>query len=465
MLARFGFTSLLLGSTLLAAPAPARAAPPSAPRLLVSAPRVEHLPNGFTVVLVPFASPGVVAYFTLVRAGSRDEVELGKTGYAHLFEHLMFRGTAKVPASEYELRMQALGADNNAFTTNDFTLFTPTVASSALPELAALDADRFEHLSYSQAAYKDETGAVLGEYNKVASNPELPLEEALGALAFTRHTYGHTTLGLKRDVLAMPAAYDYSLSFFRRFYTPDDCTLFVVGDFDPAKVTEVVQKEYGGWTGRRAETRVTKEPEQTAPRSRAITWSGPTAPRMMEGFRIPATPASLGDAAAIAVAGALVLDEASDVYQRLVVKEQKVIELRWSPDDGLSRDPGLLSFEAKLKPETSFDEVVRAVDEALAAVARGETPAEKVDATRRHLLERQILELQTPGAVAIALASWTAMTGDPGSLQAYADALTAVTPDDVARVARTYLVPARRSVVTMTEAPAGAAHASKAVAR
>src|ERR1700728_2933669 len=112
------------------------AAPPAS--LLPHAIHVEHLDNGFTVVMVPFDSPGVVAYFTLVRAGSRDEVEPGQSGYAHLFEHLMFRGTEKMSAADYEKRMQALGADNNAFTTSDFTLFTPTIPKESLAELVPI---------------------------------------------------------------------------------------------------------------------------------------------------------------------------------------------------------------------------------------------------------------------------------------------------------------------------------------
>ena len=396
-------TPLGLTLALQLSPAPVSAAgppAPSAPTTVVPGPiKVERLDNGFTVVFVPFASPGVVAYFTLVRAGSRDEVEPGKSGYAHLFEHLMFRGTAKVSAQDYERRMQALGAENNAFTSSDFTLYIPMIASAAIAELVPLEADRFEHLAYSGAAYKDETGAVLGEYNKNAASPMLPMEEALLALAFTRHTYGHTTLGWKRDVEAMPGAYTYSRSFFRRFYTPDDCTLFVVGDFDAAKVSELIHTEYSGWTGKRAETRAAVEPEQTAPRSRALTWKNPTAPRLVVGFRVPAA-RDLRDTAAIAVAGSLVLGTSSDLYQRLVVKEQKVIDLSFDPDDALFRDPGLLSFDAKLKPSTSFDEVVGAVDDAFAQVSRGQAPAEKVDAVRRHLTNALVLRLETPDAVA-----------------------------------------------------------------
>ncbi len=453
-----------LSFALLAAPPPAAlaAAPTAAPTLLRHPLEVEHLDNGFTWVLVPFESPGVVAYFTLVRAGSRDEVEPGKSGYAHLFEHLMFRGTEKMSAKEYDEHLQALGVDNTAYTSTDCTLYEPSGPTESLPELASIEADRFAHLSYTRAAYKDETGAVLGEYNKDASDPLMPMQEALGALAFTRHTYGHTTLGWKRDVVAMPGAYDYSRSFFKRFYTPDDCTLFVVGDFDAAKVAQIVHREYSAWVGKRAVTHVADEPEQTTPRARAITWKDATSPRLLEGFRVPAAGANLTETAALAVAASLAVGESSELYQRLVVKEQKLLELRFDPDDALSRDPGLLQLYAKLKESTAFDDVIGAVGDAFARVGRGETSPAAVDAVRRHLANAQVLALQTPQSVAGGLARWAALTGDPRSLQAYATALAAVTPDEVARVARTYLVPARRNVVTLTTAPVSSTPAAPA---
>ncbi|MGH7330016.1 MAG: M16 family metallopeptidase, partial [Polyangiaceae bacterium] len=215
-----------------------------------------------------------------MRAGSRDEVEKGKSGYAHLFEHLMFRGPKKIPAEDYEKRLQAMGADNNAFTTDDFTLYIPTIPKDALPELVNVESDRFEHLDVAPAAYKDETGAVLGEFNKDFSDPYWVMDEALRQLAFTSHTYGHTTIGFKKDVEAMPNAYDYSKSFFQRFYTPDDATIFVVGDVDRDKTLALIRASYKDWQGHRAKPEIKPEPEQTSARSKALIWKNPTVPRL-----------------------------------------------------------------------------------------------------------------------------------------------------------------------------------------
>ena len=146
---------------------------------------VDTLDNGLRVVVVPMTGSPTVAFYTLVMAGSRDEVEPGRSGYAHLFEHLMFRGTQKVPAADYEKKMQSLGADNNAFTTDDFTFYVPLIPKESLADLVPIEADRFMHLDVPQAPYRDETGAVAGEYNKDFSNPWWAMDEAIREIAYT----------------------------------------------------------------------------------------------------------------------------------------------------------------------------------------------------------------------------------------------------------------------------------------
>jgi zinc protease len=424
---------------------------------------VTKLDNGLTVVTVPFNSPGIVAYYTLVEAGSRDEVEAGKSGYAHLFEHLMFRGTDKISSEDYEKKLQLLGADDNAFTTDDFTMYTTTLPKDGLGDLIAVNADRFEHLHYQADKYKDETGAVLGERNKVFSNPEAQMREDLAALAFKTHTYGHTTIGNKRDVEDMPNQYDYSIKFWKRFYTPDDCVILVVGDFDKAKTLDQIKSAYGSWQGKRAKTEVKAEPEQKAPRARAIPWHGPTEPRLNIGYRVPAANASLADTAALATLVAATFGEPSDLYQRLVVKEQKVLDLGADPDDVVHADPGLLVVDAKLAPQTSFDEVIGAVQGAIDSAARGELAPAKIEAARDHIRNGLILGTQTPGQLAVTIGWLTRVTnGDVYALDKWNEALGNVKPEDVARVAK-LLTPAHRDVITLTQGaePAKAQAAKK----
>jgi zinc protease len=411
---------------------------------------VDTLENGLTVVTVPMPGSGVVAFYTLVRAGARDEVESGRSGYAHLFEHLMFRGTKTNSAHQYEQRMQAMGADNNAFTTNDFTLYVPVIPKESLADLVPIEADRFQHLDVAENAYKDETGAVNGELNKAMANPGWFMDEALRELAFTKHTYGHTTIGYQRDVVAMPKNYAYSKTFFARFYTPDDCTLWAVGDVDHAKVLELVRANYAGWKAKRAQPKIDAEPEQKEARQKALTWKGPTTPRITLGYKIPSASENLRDVAALAVTATLVFGEPGELYQKVVVKDQKVIELGSDPDDALNKDPGLFRIDAKLKASTSFDEVTSAVQGALDAVARGEAKAADIASARTHMISALTLAMQTPGSVAERLAYLMAVTGDVRGFERYTAELRKVTAEDIARVAKAYLVPARRNVVTLS---------------
>ncbi|MDB4987403.1 MAG: Peptidase, partial [Myxococcaceae bacterium] len=249
------------------------------------APTVSRLPNGLTLVSIPWHSPGIVAYYTLVRVGARDEVEPGHSGFAHLFEHMMFRGTERFSESAYEERMQSFGADNNAYTTQDFTLYTVTAPASALSEVVDIEADRFQHLAYEERAFRTETGAVLGEYNKGAANPAQKMWEVLSELAFKQHTYGHTTIGYLADVQAMPDKFAYSRAFFRRFYTPDNTTIVVAGDVAHEQLEALVNKHYQSWTGKRDQPKIPEEPPPTASVRKDLDWDGMSAPQMLIGFR------------------------------------------------------------------------------------------------------------------------------------------------------------------------------------
>ena len=447
-------------------PLSARAQPPSLDGLLGGAPRVESLPNGLRVVLVPWASPGIVAYYSLVRVGSRDEVEAGHTGFAHFFEHMMFRGTEAHSGDEYAALLNGVGADGNAFTTSDYTCYTLVAPTAALPLVVELESDRFQHLSYAEPAFRTEAGAVRGEYQVWSSDPSQPMWEALGELAFREHTYRHTTIGYLADVEAMPGYYDYSRDFFRRFYTPDDVTVLIVGDFDADAALAVVRERYGSWRGRRARSAVPVEPEPTEGGRRDLTWTGPVSPQMYVGWRTPAfvtegrgrgaaaaRSASLRDTAALQLVYLYAFAESSPLYQRLVVNERQALDLSTGLGEQ-SRDPGLFLVMAELTEAGSFDGVLAALQAELDAIGRGEVDAARLGTARSHLFGSMVMALETPASVAGFLAGHLAVAPDLDTVRAYLTALAEVGPEDLARVARQYLTASRRFTVTMS--PGGA---------
>src|SRR3984885_9932835 len=131
----------------------------------------EDLPNGLRLITIPTDYPNIVSLFIVVGAGSRNEVETGKRGITHLFEHLMFRGTPEFSAEQYQSEIKSAGAASNAYTSDDLTAFHTTFSKEDLPRILSMEADRFQHLAYDPAAFKTETLAVLGEYNKNSANP------------------------------------------------------------------------------------------------------------------------------------------------------------------------------------------------------------------------------------------------------------------------------------------------------
>src|SRR3977135_184376 len=133
----------------------------------------EDLPNGLRLVTIPTGFPNIVSLYIVVHTGSRNEVEPGKSGYAHLFEHLMFRGTPRYPSDKYTAIIKAAGADQNAYTTDDITVYHVTFSKEDLDTMLMLEADRFQNLKYSPESFKTETLAVLGEYNKNSANPSV----------------------------------------------------------------------------------------------------------------------------------------------------------------------------------------------------------------------------------------------------------------------------------------------------
>src|ERR1041384_1087204 len=224
-----------------------RPTPPSGDDVLPFSATETTLGNGLKVIVIPTGFPNLVSIRIPVRTGSRNEVEPGKSGFAHFFEHLMFRGSQNYTTEKYNAVIKEMGADSNAFTSDDLTVYHILAGKAALPRIVEIEADRFQHLKYSEPDFEKEARAVLGEYNKGASNPLQKMFEALFDHAFTRHTYKHTTIGFLKDIENMPHEFAYSRQFFDRYYRPDNVTLVVVGDVDTEALWKLIEQHYGSW--------------------------------------------------------------------------------------------------------------------------------------------------------------------------------------------------------------------------
>jgi zinc protease len=409
--------------------------------------RTAALDNGLRLVMVKMPTPGVVNYETVVRAGSRNEVEPGRTGYAHFFEHMMFRGTAKHPQAEYGRILDMLGADGNASTGNDMTGFYMTLPASGLPQVIELEADRFMNLRYTEDQFKKEAGAVLGEFSIGREDPGTMIEETRAALAFRKHTYGHTTMGFEADVRGMPDGYDYSLAFYDHYYHPESCVILITGDFDPDDAEKRVREQYAGWLRGGPVPEVPPEPPLEAAVRKDLTWDGPTRPVIDLSFRTPAYDESTKETAALELIRDLWFGETSDLYQRLVL-DRRVAESIGANFER-TRDPGLFTVSARLRRASALDSVREEVLATIADAAKRPVGAQDLANAKRRALASLALSLETPGGVAWRLSEFISLTGDPGSFERHYANIDAVTPEDLVHASGRYLDPARTITVTI----------------
>ncbi len=438
------FAALLLGA------APAQKPPGAFPYPM----KVSTLKNGLTVVRVPFESPGLIAYYTVVRVGSRNEVEAGHTGFAHFFEHMMFRGTKRFPESTRGAQLAKLGFNENAFTSDDVTVYLLNGPSSSLPTLVDFEADRFAHLDYAEPAFQTEAQSVAGEYQKNASNPALKIEETTLGAAFTKHPYRHTTIGFFEDITQMPQRYAYSKTFFQRWYTPDNCVVVLVGDFDDAKAMALFEKHYGPWTGKAAKLEVPAEPPQTEARDAKLVWTSPTLPRLGLNWHTPAASAKTLDAATQQVLASYLAGPTSPLHRALVL-EQQLVE-RLTPTYDHHRDPSLFGIDAKLKAEVNREPVKAATLAAIAEIAAGKVDGKRLDDIKSNLRYGMVMGLETPSQVAESLAWNIGIFGTPTALDALAANITKVTAKDLTTFAKKYLVDTNRTTLAFTVEPKGA---------
>jgi len=405
------------------------------------------LDNGLRVIVIPMPSDGLVSYWTVVRTGSRDEVEKGVTGFAHFFEHMMFRGSEKFPAKVYDEIVKGLGADANAFTNDDFTAYHMSFSKDDLPRVVEIEADRFQNLKYGEAEFKTEAGAVYGEYRKGRTSPFEVLFEALQNAAFDKHTYKHTTIGFEADIQAMPQQFEYSKGFFKRFYRPENVIVVVTGDVNPANVFALVKQRYAGWAKGYQAPAIEAEPPQTAQRRIDVPFDGETLPMLTVAFKGEKFIPTDRTMVAATLVGDLAFGETSPLYKKLVLDEQRVDRI--FNDFGYKRDPGLWAVIASVKDANDVSAVEGEIWSALDELRTKPVSAQRLADVRSRTKYGFLTGLSTPNGVSESLAPIVALSGDVAAIDHAFASLDAVTPEDVQRAVELYLTPARSTVAVL----------------
>ena len=405
------------------------------------------LPNGLKVIVVPTGFPNIVAMYIPVQTGSRNEIEPGKSGFAHFFEHMMSRGTPAYPPEKYNEVVTKAGARENANTSDDRTVYHIVFAREDLPKIMEIYADRFMNLAYSEPAFKTESRAVLGEYNKNSASPVRKLLEVQRDHAYTTHTYKHTTMGFLRDIEDMPNQYAYSKEFFKRWYRPEYTTIIVAGDVKPDEVYALVDKYWSGWQRGTYKAEIPPEPPAKAPVYAHVDWPSQTLPWVTVAFHGPAFSDTRKDSAALSTLLDLEFGDTSDLYKRLVNDEQKVDQLFYFDDAKV--DPGLYTVFARVKKQ---DDVVYVRDQILKAFAQGRDrlePADRVNDAKSAARYGLVRGLDNTEAVAETLAEFVKYNRSYDTINNFYRVQASLTPNDLQAAAKTYVTNENLVITTL----------------
>ncbi len=406
------------------------------------------LDNGLKVIVVPTGMPNLVSLQIPVQTGSRNEIEAGKTGFAHFFEHMMFRGTEAYPPAAYEAIMTKAGARQNAYTTDDYTNYHVTFAKDDLEKILEVEADRFQRLKYTEEQFRTEALAVLGEYNKNSSNPIRKMFEVIRDRVYTTHTYKHTTMGFIEDIEAMPDQMEYAQVFFDRWYRPEYTTVIVAGDVDVDEVLPMVERYWGGWERGSYSAEIPSEPAPAAATYVHVPWEQETNPFVAVAFHGPAFSETEPDSVAVDMLFELLFGSTSDLYTELVVEDRLVDQLfSYAPD---SADPSLKYVIARLNDVEDSVHVRDAILETLNRARTEPVSAARLEEAVSNLRYSAAASFDSTDSIASTLASYVRFSRSAQTINNAFRLYASLTPETLLETARRYITDERLVVSTLS---------------
>ncbi|MFL6337012.1 MAG: M16 family metallopeptidase [Pyrinomonadaceae bacterium] len=412
------------------------------------------LGNGLRVVLSEDHSVPVVSVAVYYDVGSRNERE-GRTGFAHLFEHMMFQGSENVPKAGHFQYVFNNGGTMNGTTSTERTNYFETLPSSQLPLALWLESDRMRSLKVTQENLDNQREAVKEEKrlsydNRPYSNAFLRLNE----LVYQNHRNAHSTIGSMEDLDA--ATVEDVQEFFRVYYAPNNAVLTICGDFDSDEARVLVEKYFGTIPSQPAPPPVdVSEPEEVAARSEIYRDPFAQLPAIMLGWKAPArrTP----DFYPLSLGSDLLLDgDSSRLYQRLVKDEESVVGIQGGM--GERRGPSTLYIFAIPKPGHTTEAIRATIQEEVERLGtEGPTPAE-MEKLRNTMLNDTVRSRQSTLFRAQRLAEYTLYDGDPLLFNTELERYLAVTPEQIREAVKRYLLTDNHSIMEVV--PAHAADAA-----
>ena len=427
------------GLCAIVAPVHAAVRPPKLPY------DISTLPNGLTVVLEEDHSVPIVHVNLTYHVGSKNE-KPGRTGFAHLFEHLMFKGSKNVEPEGHTSMIASIGGQSNAFTTEDETTFWETAPSHYLPLMLWLEADRMATLRIDNETFVSEREVVKEERRlRIDNQPYGRLNEIIYDQVFTTHPYKHVPIGSMTDLDA--ATVDDVRDFYQTFYVPENATLTIVGDIDTAQALKLVTQYLGRVpkAKRPVPRDIPKEPPQTAERRVTLHEPWPL-PAVVVAYHI--TYDGNPDSYPLHIAGKVLSDgQSSRIYKKLVYDQQLALAAFGGPN--LIEDPNLFYAVAIVQPGHTPDDVIKALIAEFDRLKDEPISDRELQRTKNQFARDYILNRESDQDKARVLSHAVVIHNDIKTADGEFDIFQSLTAADVQRVARTYFTASNRTVLTL----------------
>jgi len=402
------------------------------------------LANGLQVVFLEDHSTPIVHAALWYHVGSKDE-KTGRTGFAHLFEHLMFKGSRNVRADQHPSWITSVGGQANAFTDEDATVYWQTVPAQYLPLVLWLEADRMASLDVSEEKFHNEREVVKEERRmRFENQPFGRLPEIIFDRAFTTHPYKHQTIGSMEDLQAAPIA--AVREFHDAYYVPNNATLTLVGDFETKQALALVEQYVGRVPrGKPVPRDIPKEPAPKAERTFTVSEAWPL-PAVVVSHHI--TYDGHPDAYPLHILAKILSDgDSSRIYRSLVYEKQ--IALAAFGEAKLIEHPNLFYAVAIVQPGNRPETVLRELQAQLDRVKTEGVTAAELSRAKRQFARDYILGRETAQQKALHLAHAVVIHDDIKTADGEFDLFQNVTLADVQRVAKTYFTPESRMLLTI----------------
>lgn len=407
------------------------------------------LENGLRVIIVPEHTAPVFAISLTYNTGSRNEKQ-GRTGFAHLFEHMMFEGSSNVGKGEHMLLVQNYGGTLNGSTNNDQTNYFEELPKNQLDMALFLESDRMRALNITQANLDNQRNAVQEERRlRIDNQPYGKSFEELESMAYDGFPYHHSVIGSMEDLNA--ATLDDVKDFFRIYYAPNNVVMVLAGDLDPKETLTKVKKYFGDIPRQPAPPAVDMtEPEHDKERRKTLNDALARLPQYRAVYLAP--PGNTPDTYALRVLAAILSDgHSSRFYQHLVSDKQLALNVNAGFQS--RRGPSLFNVGGFPRPGVKIEDMEKAIDDEIEAIKKdGPTPQE-MQKVRTIFLRQSIQTRASALGTANLMGTLTVWYNDPNLINTAYEKLAAVTADQVKQAAQKYLVPAHRAVViTVPEA-------------